>query len=68
MKLFSKKAVEYTDDHGDSPESCGICGHFIKPTTCRILTEPVVADGWCQKFYYKPGFSLKPFMFRGEAA
>lgn len=52
-KRFSKEAVEYTDDHGKSPEYCQICGHYLNPTTCAIVVGRIRPQGWCNKFYYK---------------
>lgn len=66
-KKFTKKETRYTDDHGDSPEQCSKCGHYVSRTECRVLIGDIVPGGWCQKFWWPTGFKIKPYMVR-EAA
>lgn len=47
---YDKKAVEYTDDHGDSPEQCSKCHYYINQETCRIVRGRINPEGWCNRF------------------
>ncbi len=52
-KRFSKEQVEYTNNHGTSPEQCSKCTHYLNPTTCDIVVGRINPDGWCNKFSSK---------------
>jgi hypothetical protein len=49
-RLYYKHEVEYTDEHGQSDESCEKCKHFEEPRYCEIVIGKIDPDGWCNKF------------------
>lgn len=50
---YSKQAVHYVDDHGDSTEQCSKCVHFHMPDKCDVVIGHVVPGGWCDEFKRK---------------
>jgi hypothetical protein len=48
---LSKAAVHYTA-HGHPDSRCGICKHF-KDGHCKIVSGPISAAGWCNRFKKK---------------
>jgi hypothetical protein len=49
MPKYFKASVRYTDDHGDSPEQCSKCAHYL-PSACKIVEGRIRPDGWCNQF------------------
>ncbi len=35
---------------------CSTCSHFVAPSSCAIVVDPIAPEGWCQ-FYAKPSAS-----------
>jgi anaerobic selenocysteine-containing dehydrogenase len=33
-------------------QQCSNCSHFVAPTSCAIVVDPIAPEGWCQ-FYVK---------------
>lgn len=50
MRLYSKKAVRYTDDHGTSNEQCSKCKYYQSATVCKIVIGKINPGGWCNKY------------------
>jgi hypothetical protein len=50
VRLFNKKAVAYTDDHGTSSEQCSKCEYYQSATVCKIVIGKINPGGWCKKF------------------
>jgi hypothetical protein len=53
MPKYSKKSVRYTDDHGDSPEQCSKCAHYLPPSECKIVEGKIRSKGWCNQFVWE---------------
>ena len=34
-------------------QQCSTCSHFVAPSSCAIVVDPIAPEGWCQ-FYAKP--------------
>ena len=34
-------------------QQCSTCSRFVQPSSCTIVVDPIVPQGWCQ-FYAKP--------------
>lgn len=47
---YFKEEVDYTDNHGNSPEQCSKCKHFVNSVTCSIVRGLIRPGGWCNKF------------------
>jgi hypothetical protein len=50
---YSKKSVDYTDDHGTSSEQCSKCVHYILGKACEIVEGRILPEGWCNQFKRK---------------
>jgi len=50
MTRESKEQVDYTDDHGTSPEQCSNCKHYLNPTTCERVVGRINPNGWCKRW------------------
>jgi hypothetical protein len=50
---YDKTDVRYTNDHGNSPEQCSKCKHYVNTTTCAIVIGRIRPEGWCRKFERK---------------
>ena len=40
----------------DTPKSgqqCSTCSHFVAPSSCTIVVDPISPQGWCQFFAAK---------------
>lgn len=48
MKL-SKPSVQY-EHPAKGPNHCGICGHFLSPYECEIVTGKIRSEDWCNRF------------------
>jgi hypothetical protein len=33
-------------------QQCSNCSHFVAPSSCAIVVDPIAPEGWCQ-FYVK---------------
>jgi hypothetical protein len=53
MPKYSKASVRYTDDHGDSPEQCSKCAHYLPPSECKIVDGRIRPKGWCNQFVWE---------------
>lgn len=56
---LSHKAVHY--GQGMPKAHCGICQHFVAAgPACRIVQNPILPDGWCDKFRRNPQAASVP--------
>ena len=35
-------------------QQCSNCSRFVAPTSCSIVVDPIVPQGWCQFYAAKP--------------
>lgn len=50
-KVTQQAAGYQNSPHGD--ENCAGCAHFKAPSSCVLVEDPIVPNGWC-KLYAKP--------------
>jgi hypothetical protein len=49
---LSQTISKYQDTpKGD--QQCSNCSHFVAPSACAIVVDPIKPEGWCQ-FWAKP--------------
>ena len=49
---LSQALSKYQDTPKDGVQ-CSTCSHFVAPSSCAIVVDPIKPEGWCQ-FYAKP--------------
>ncbi len=49
---MSQALSKYQNTPKDGAQ-CSTCSHFVAPSSCAIVVDPIVPEGWCQ-FYAKP--------------
>ncbi len=48
---LSQALSKYQDTPKDGAQ-CSNCSHFVAPSSCAIVVDPIKPEGWCQ-FYAK---------------
>ena len=48
---LSQAISKYQDTPKDG-QQCTTCSHFVAPSSCAIVVDPIKPEGWCQ-FYAK---------------
>ncbi len=48
---LSQALSKYQDTPKDG-QQCTTCSHFVAPSSCAIVVDPIKPEGWCQ-FYAK---------------
>ena len=48
---LSQALSKYQDTPKDG-QQCSNCSHFVAPSSCAIVVDPIGPQGWCQ-FYVK---------------
>jgi len=51
-----QKMSQTLSRYQDTPKNgqqCSTCSRFVAPSSCAIVVDPIVPQGWCQ-FYAKP--------------
>ena len=48
---LSQAISKYQDTPKDGVQ-CSTCSHFVAPSSCAIVVDPIKPEGWCQ-FYAK---------------
>jgi hypothetical protein len=51
-----EKMSQVLSKYQDTPKNgqqCSTCSRFVAPSSCTIVVDPIVPQGWCQ-FYAKP--------------
>ena len=49
------KMSQTLSKYQDTPKNgqqCSTCSHFVAPSSCAIVVDPIAPQGWCQ-FYAK---------------
>lgn len=44
------QALSKYQDTAKNGQQCSNCSHFVAPSSCAIVVDPIVPQGWCQ-FY-----------------
>jgi hypothetical protein len=52
QQLKMSQALSKYQDTPKNGQQCSTCSHFVAPSSCAIVVDPIVAQGWCQ-FYAK---------------
>ena len=47
------QALSKYQDTPKNGQQCSTCSRFVAPSSCAIVVDPIVPQGWCQ-FYEKP--------------
>lgn len=47
------QALSKYQDTPKNGQQCSTCSRFVAPSSCAIVVDPIVPQGWCQ-FYAKP--------------
>jgi High potential iron-sulfur protein len=50
---LTHEAAKY-QDHPKDGQQCSNCVQFVAPTSCKVVEDPIAANGWCQLFMAKP--------------
>jgi hypothetical protein len=51
--VMSKAETNYTD-HGEPPELCAACKHFLEPKACELVQGAINSLGSCEEFLKAP--------------
>ena len=46
------QAISKYQDTPKNDQQCSNCSHFVAPSSCAIVVDPIAPQGWCQ-FYAK---------------
>jgi hypothetical protein len=52
QQLKMSQALSKYQDTPKNGQQCSTCSHFVAPSSCAIVVDPIVTQGWCQ-FYAK---------------
>ena len=44
------QALSKYQDTPKNGQQCSTCSHFVEPSSCNIVADPIKPEGWCQ-FY-----------------
>ena len=50
------KLSQTLSKYQDTPKNgqqCSTCSHFVAPSSCAIVVDPIVPQGWCQFYVAK---------------
>ena len=47
------QALSKYQDTPKNGQQCSTCSRFVAPSSCAIVVDPIVPQGWCQ-FYAQP--------------
>jgi hypothetical protein len=47
------QALSKYQDMPKNGQQCSTCSRFVAPSSCTIVVDPIIPQGWCQ-FYAKP--------------
>jgi hypothetical protein len=50
---LTHEASKYQDQPKDG-QQCSGCVQFVEPASCKVVEDPIAAEGWCQLFVAKP--------------
>jgi hypothetical protein len=51
---LTHEVAKYQETPKDG-QKCSTCIQFVEPASCKLVVDPISADGWCQFYGAKPG-------------